>query len=48
MRKMKVFKYNDFRFKGVFADFNFLSKTVQTVIDTITDMAGAECPASIR
>ncbi|XP_023335294.1 uncharacterized protein LOC111706611 [Eurytemora carolleeae] len=36
------------KFKGVFADFNFLSKTVQTVIDTITDMAGAECPASIR
>ena len=36
------------RYKGEFADYSFLSQTVQTVIDTVTDMSGAVCRKSDR
>ena len=34
--------------KGEFADYDFLVHTVQTVVDAVSEMAGAECPLSKR
>jgi len=34
--------------KGEFANYDFLAQTVQTVIDAVTDMAGATCYKSDR
>ena len=36
------------RHKGEFANYDFLAQTVQTVIDAVTDMAGATCYKSDR
>ena len=34
--------------RGEFASYDFLCQTVQTVIDTVTDMAGGTCRHSSR
>merc|ERR1719234_374640 len=36
------------KFKGSFASYDFLAHTVQTVIDTVSELSGASCPASAR
>jgi len=36
------------KFKGSFASYDFLAQTVQTVIDTVSDLSRASCPASAR
>jgi len=36
------------KFKGSFASYDFLAQTVQTVIDTVSELSGASCPASAR
>jgi hypothetical protein len=36
------------KFKGAFANYDFLAHTVQTVTDTVSELAGASCPASPR
>ena len=34
--------------RPAWADYTFLARTVQTVIDTVTELSGAECPKSPR
>ena len=34
--------------KGEFANYDFLVHTIQTVVDAVSEMAGAECPLSKR
>lgn len=36
------------KFKGSFASYDFLGQTVQTVIDTMSELSGASCPGSAR
>jgi len=36
------------KFKGSFASYDFLAQTVQTVIDTVSELSGASCPGSKR
>lgn len=36
------------KFKGSFASYDFLAQTVQTVIDTVSELSGASCPGSSR
>ena len=47
-QKNKNPTYLIFRHGGHFANYDFFAKTVQTVVDTVTDMSGAVCTKSKR